>query len=207
MEIELLVGVLATEGGAMERGEEEGVAAAAAAQKDDLTVGEGEGEARGRGDRREPLLAVAACVVDEVVVVDGVDLGGLKADGDAEQEEVVVGADGVGRVGEGGALGVVGGMEGEEGGARRGGRPEGDDDVLAVPGEAPGGGVVGAVAEVAVWLEEDGGRRRGARRIHGVERRRDLHEPTRRAVHGNPSRKEVETLERDNKGRIQQGKG
>jgi hypothetical protein len=40
-----------------------------------------------------------------------------------------------------------------------------------------------------------------------VERRRDLHEPTRRAVHGNPSRKEVETLERDNKGRIQQGKG
>lgn len=195
MEIELLVGVLATEGGAMERGEEEGFAAAAAAQKDDLTVGEGEGEARGRGDRREPLLAVAACVVDEVVVVDGVDLGGLKADGDAEQEEVVVGADG------------VGGMEGEEGGARWGGRPEGEDDVLAVPGEAPGGGVVGAVAEVAVWLEEDGGRRRGARRIHGVERRRDLQEPTRRAVHGNPSRKEVETLERDNKGRIQQGKG
>jgi hypothetical protein len=52
------------------------------------------------------------------------------------------------------------------------GYPEGHLDSLAVLGEAVGGGVVGAVADVAFRIEEDGPRERTRTRIIGVDRRR-----------------------------------
>ena len=52
------------------------------------------------------------------------------------------------------------------------GRPEGHIDSLAALGEAAGGGAVGAVADVALRIEEDGPRERARTRIVGVDRRR-----------------------------------
>ena len=125
-------------------------------------------------DRRRRLLG--AGLVDEVANVLGVHVLALGADGDAEQDEAILRIGDLGHVSE--CIGLqIWAVDGEAGDARRGSRPEGDQDALALLlGPAPaatGGGGVGAVAEVAERVDEDGLRERRIR-ILGVDRRRDL---------------------------------
>jgi hypothetical protein len=94
VEIELLLGVLPIDERATERGEE-GRVAVAAAQQDSLVAVEL--EAGGRADplkRRRPVLG--AGLVDEIAVVLSVQVLALGADGDAEQGEIVLGAEDLG---------------------------------------------------------------------------------------------------------------
>ena len=164
-----------------ERGEEERVAVAAAQQDSIVAV---EHEAGGRADPLEGRRPVpGAGLVDEVAGVPRAVVLALRAEGDAEQGEVVLGAEDLGGVAERGGR-QARAVDGEAGDERRGGRPEGDQDAPAAPPApaAAGGGGVGAVAEVAEPVEED--RLRGRLRVVlGVDRRRDQEElPERRVL-------------------------
>ena len=114
----------------------------------------------------------------------------LGADDDAEQGEAVL------RVADLGDAAVRVGLQiwavdGEAGDARRGSRPEGDQDALALLlGPAPaaiGSGGVGAVAEVAERVDEDGLRKRRVR-ILGVDGRRDREQPEFVVIHAHGNR-------------------
>lgn len=168
------IGVLPINEGPAEHGDEEHLLVAAAQQGNLVVV---EREVGGRVDeldRRRRVLG--AGLVDEVADVLGVHVLALGADGDAEQDEAVLRIGDLGHITERVGL-QIWAMDGEAGDARRAGRPEGDEDALALLlGPAPaaiGCGGVGAVAEVAERVDEDGLRERRIR-ILGVDRRRDL---------------------------------
>lgn len=180
------IGALPINEGPTEHGDEELVAAA---QQGNLAVEEGEVGGRvDELDRRRRVLG--AGLVDEVADVLGVHVLALGADGDAEQGEAVL------RVADLGYATVRVGLQiwavdGEAGDPRRAGRPEGDQDALALLlGPAPaaiGGGGVGAVAEVAERVEEDGLRKRRIR-ILGVDRRWDREQPEFVVIHAHGNR-------------------
>ena len=109
---------------------------------------------------------------------------------DAEQDEAVLRIGDLGDFSE--CIGLqIWAVDGEAGDARRGSRPEGDQDALALLlGPAPAathGGGVGAVAEVAERVDEDGLRERRIR-IVGVDRRRDLEQPELVVIHHHGNR-------------------
>jgi hypothetical protein len=179
VEIKLIIGGLPINERPTEHREKEPIVVAAAQQAkfavEKLEVG-------GRADQlKRRQLVLGTGLIDEVADVLSVQAVTRMADGDAEQDKVVLRTDDLGNVNERVGL-QIGAMDGEAGDARRVGHPERDQDALAALAPAAiGGGGVGAVAEVAERVEEDRPRRGGIR-ILGLDRRRDREQA--RDVHG-----------------------